>query len=155
MLSIPRKFTTDVAREMNRVVHRKKTKEGFQSSSRVPLKNSVGLTSCLARVLSTLRFISESSFHSGVFMIFVVKKNSQFTYRGSPNEYMSRIAELEQDIVSVSIDREPEDAKSEDLEKVQKLLDMLGRFADPIPKMTEIMEKAIVDIQTLMKKEGQ
>ena len=53
------------------------------------------------------------------------------------------------------IREELEDAKSEDPEKVQKLLGVLGRFADPIPKMTEIMEKAIVDIQRLLKKEGQ
>ena len=53
------------------------------------------------------------------------------------------------------IREELEDAKSEDPEKVQKLLGVLGRFADPIPKMTEIMDKAIADIQRLLKKERQ
>ncbi len=53
------------------------------------------------------------------------------------------------------IREELKDAKSEDPERVQKLLDVLGRFADPIPKITEIMEKAIVDIQRLLKEERQ
>jgi len=47
------------------------------------------------------------------------------------------------------------DAESEDPERVKKLLGVLGRFADPIPKITEIMEKAIVDIQRLLKEERQ
>ena len=51
------------------------------------------------------------------------------------------------------ISEELESARSEDPERAQKLLAMLSRFADPIPKMTEIMEKAIEDIQKLMKAE--
>jgi len=53
------------------------------------------------------------------------------------------------------IREELQDAKPEDPEKVQKLLRVLERFAGPIPKMTEIMEKAIADIQRLIKKERQ
>jgi len=53
------------------------------------------------------------------------------------------------------IREELEDAESEDPERVQKLLRVLGRFVDPIPKITEIMEKAIADIQRLLKEERQ
>ena len=49
------------------------------------------------------------------------------------------------------IREELEDAKPEDPERAQKLLDMLARFASPIPEITEIMEKAIGDIQSIMK----
>lgn len=49
------------------------------------------------------------------------------------------------------IREELENVKPEDPERAERLLDMMSRFADPIPKMTEIMEKAVGDIQELIK----
>ena len=51
------------------------------------------------------------------------------------------------------IREELERAKPEDPERTEKLLSMLRRFGDPIPKMTNIMEKAIEDIHELMKED--
>ena len=48
-----------------------------------------------------------------------------------------------------------EKARSEDPERVQMLLRMLREFVDPIPEVTEIMEKAIEDIHKAMQKRKQ
>jgi len=53
------------------------------------------------------------------------------------------------------IREELEKARSEDPERVQMLLRMLREFVDPIPEVTEIMEKAIVDIHRAMQKRKQ
>ena len=53
------------------------------------------------------------------------------------------------------IREELEKARSEDPERVQMLLRMLREFVDPIPEVTEIMEKAIEDIHRAMQKRKQ
>lgn len=53
------------------------------------------------------------------------------------------------------IREELEKARSEDLERAQMLLRMLREFVDPIPEVTEIMEKAIEDIHKAMQKRKQ
>jgi len=50
---------------------------------------------------------------------------------------------------------ELEKAGSEDPERVQMLLRMLREFVDPIPEVTEIVEKAIEDIHKAMQKRKQ
>ena len=46
-----------------------------------------------------------------------------------------------------AIREELEKVKSEDPDKAQKLLNMIGKLAEPIPKMLKIMENAIKEIQ--------
>ncbi len=48
-----------------------------------------------------------------------------------------------------AIREELEKAKPEDPGKAQNLIDMIKKTAEPIPKMIEIMEKAIKEIQNL------
>ena len=71
MLSIPKKFTVDVAIETNKVIHRKNTKEGLQSSFLVLSKNSVGLAICFNSVLNMPNPIFS---HHLLFQFFIIKK---------------------------------------------------------------------------------
>ena len=48
-----------------------------------------------------------------------------------------------------SIREELEKAKSEDPDKAQKLLNMIEKLTEPIPKMIKIMENAIKEIQKI------
>ena len=48
-----------------------------------------------------------------------------------------------------AIREELEKAQSEDPEKAQKLMDMIRKIAEPIPKMIEIMENAIKEIREI------
>ena len=48
-----------------------------------------------------------------------------------------------------AIREELEKAKSEDLDKAKKLLNMIEKLSDPIPKILKIMENAIKEIQKI------